>query len=400
VTVKVRGGEGLTGAQVMAIVDMVRGAVPGLKREDVHVTDGQRVYHAPSGDTPMPSDLLAYKKAMEEEYTRKLWNMFGYVGNVKIAVNVVPDMASRVKTTETYEKNPVKAVQSETNRETTSNEGAGGNGGEPGLKPNTAVSTGDTGNSGRHTSSTMTDTTSKYENKFPGSVEKAVLPPGTEIREMTASISFPRSYFVQLYQRINKDPDPKDELLQPVIDAQMKRAVATAQGAIGEKAQIRTDWFDDTIMPRGVEIAGMGGSLASGGSMSALVSQYAKQAVLGAVALGVLGMMLMMVRRAVPSTGGAEIDPSVFFGGAGGGGGGGGRAAVAGGKRRKGEPGMMDVGEDIFGEAGEGDAVLTGIELDDETRASRKMVDEVSTMIKDNPENAAALVKRWIQKGK
>ena len=41
-----------------------------------------------------------------------------------------------------------------------------------------------------------------------------------------------------------------------------------------------------------------------------------------------------------------------------------------------------------------------GIELDDETLKSRKMVDEVSTMIKDNPENAASLVKRWLTKGK
>ena len=43
---------------------------------------------------------------------------------------------------------------------------------------------------------------------------------------------------------------------------------------------------------------------------------------------------------------------------------------------------------------------LTGIELDDETLQSRKIVDEVSTMIKENPENAASLVKRWMSKGK
>lgn len=397
VTVKVRNGEGLSGGQVVAIVDMVRGAVPGLKREDVHVTDGQRVYHAPGGDVPMPSDLLAYKKAMEDEYTRKLWNMFGYVGNVKIAVNVVPDMSQTTQNKESYEKSPVKAVQSETNKETTSNDGAGGGGGEPGLKSNGSATAGEAATSGgRRTSSTMTDTISKYENKFPGMVERKILPPGTIIMDMTASISFPRSYFVQLYQRINKDPDPADDKLQPVIEAQMKRAVAVAKGAIGAKTddQIKIDWFDDTVMPRGVEISGMGGTLASGNSMGVMVSQYAKQAVLGAVALGVLGMMLMMVRRAVPSTGGAEIDPRVFFGGGGSGGGG------SRGKRKQGEPGMMDVGDDVFGEAGEGDAVLTGIELDDETLQSRKMVDEVSIMIKENPENAGALVKRWIQKGK
>jgi len=58
----------------------------------------------------------------------------------------------------------------------------------------------------------------------------------------------------------------------------------------------------------------------------------------------------------------------------------------------------MDVSEDVYGEANESDAVLTGIELDDETLQSRKMVDEVSTMIKENPENAASLVKRWMTK--
>ena len=132
VTVKVRGSEGLTGMQVVAIVDMVRGAVPGLKREDVHVTDGQRVYHAPSGDTPMPTDLLAFKKALEDEYTRKLWNMFGDVGNVKIAVNVVPDMSSAVQNTEKYDKTPVKALREETAKETSSNDGSSGGGGNRG----------------------------------------------------------------------------------------------------------------------------------------------------------------------------------------------------------------------------------------------------------------------------
>ena len=237
-------------------------------------------------------------------------------------------------------------------------------------------------------------------------VEKRIVPPGTEIKDMTASISFPRSYYVAIYRRISpdKDPkvDPKDSDLEPVIQTQIKKAQALARGAIGTKTddQIKIDWFDDTIAPRNVEIAGMaGGGLGGGGSIGSMVSQYAKQAVLGAVALGVLGMMLMMVRKAVPAGDGVDIDPSAFFGGGEGSGGGGGSAAARA-KRKKGEPGFMDVGDDVFGEAGEGDAVLTGIELDDETLQSRKMVDEVSIMVKENPENAAALVKRWIQKGK
>ncbi len=61
---------------------------------------------------------------------------------------------------------------------------------------------------------------------------------------------------------------------------------------------------------------------------------------------------------------------------------------------------QLEAADDVFGEANQGDAVLTGIELDDETLQSRKMVDEVTTMVRENPENAAALVKRWMAKSK
>ena len=131
-----------------------------------------------------------------------------------------------------------------------------------------------------------------------------------------------------------------------------------------------------------VAASGMAGGIAG-------ITQYAKQGVLALIALGAMGMMLMMVRRAVPA-GAEDVDTGVFFG--------------TGGKRKKKGGGQdvesLEASDDVFGEANQGEAVLTGIELDDETLASRKMVDEVSTMIKENPENAAALVKRWMTKGK
>lgn len=400
VTVKVRGNESLSGNQVVAIVDMIRGAVPGLKREDVHVTDGQRVYHAPSSDSPMPTDLLAFKKTLEDNLAQKLWSYFGHLGNVKIAVNVVPDLTVRRQERETYDpKGVVKATKRETVKESNTAEGSGGAGNEPGVRPNTSVALGSTSTSGGSRSNSSTnDSTTETDVRFSKMIESAILPPGTEIRDLTAGISLPRSYFVATYRRQTKDQnaDPSDEQLQPTIDKLMKQTQESAMAVIGAKSQgsVRVDWFDDTIVPRGVELATAGGSFGSSGSISGMLSQYAKQAVLAAVAIGVLLMMLMMVKRAVPSTGSADIDPSVFFGN---------MPAGAGGVRmgrKKGEPGALDVEDDVIGEANSSDAVLQGIELDDETLQSRKMVDEVSTMIKDNPENAAALVKRWMSKGK
>ncbi len=212
---------------------------------------------------------------------------------------------------------------------------------------------------------------------------------------MTASISLPRSYFEKIYKlRIAKDPkaDPDDIMLKPVIDANFERIRGQAKNTIGAKTddQIRM-WITLTTpsASRRKSPAWADRPCRPAHRSAPSVTLYAKQGVLAVVALGALGMMLMMVRRAVPAGAGEDLDTHVFSG-----------SGNSAGRRKKGEATNMDVGDDVFGEANEGDAVLTGIELDDETLKSRKMVDEVSTMIKDNPENAATLVKRWMTKGK
>jgi flagellar biosynthesis/type III secretory pathway M-ring protein FliF/YscJ len=388
VTVKVRNNDPLTGNQVISIVDMIRGAVSGLRREDVHVTDGQRAYPVPSGDTPMPSNLLEYKKAIEDDLTRKLYIMFSHIPTVKIAVNAVPDLSTKTTGETRYDPKVVKAAQRETTKATSTTDGST-NGGEPGGKPNIGMVADSAGGTGHKTSSTTDDETVENVVKVGETHVSTVAPPGTELKSLTASISIPRSYFLAAYRRINHDPkvDPDDKKLQEeVIDAEVKRWQISAKDAIGAD-HINVDWFDDTIIVAPVTpvAAGLGAT-----SITGLMSQYAKQGALAMVALLALGMMLMMVRRAVPSTAGSDVDPGVFFGGNGNG--------KAGARKRKSDAGQMDVSDDVFGEANAGEAVLTGIELDDETLQSRKMVDEVSTMIKENPENAASLVKRWMTK--
>lgn len=392
VTVKVRNNEALSTRQVEAIVSMVAGSVSGLKREAVNIIDGQRSYRVQSSDAALPSDLLEYKKAIEDQLTQKLYTMFGDIANVKIAVNAVPDLRQRTQQSKKYDpKGIAKAEVQETRRTSNSTEGSPAKA-EPGVRPNVGA-VADAGSSAGHTTSTTTsDTTSSTAVRFDETTENISFQPGSEIKELSASISLPRSYFVNLFRRISKDPkaDPEDEKLKPIIDDQLKFAAARAKNTIGAKTddQIRVDWFDDTLAPAtpDIAVAGVGFS----GNAAGFVSQYAKQVILAAFALGVVGMMLMMVKKAVPN-GGAEVDASVFFSNAAGG-------AAAG--RKRGGQGQMDTGDDVYGEANQGEAVLTGIELDDDTLASRKIVDEVSAMIKDNPENAATLVKRWISKGK
>jgi flagellar biosynthesis/type III secretory pathway M-ring protein FliF/YscJ len=386
VTVKLRGGEMLTGGQVIAIVDMVRGAVAGMRREDVHITDGMRPYSAPSLDSQIPTTQLELKQNIEESLTKKLYTMFSDYGSVKIAVNAVPNMGTE-KVDDLKFGKPVKADSKVTHTENTSSDGA--TGGQPGVSPNTSAVAGVGVGRSTNTSTINDSTTSEIfvDKRQTQTFDIA----GTRLSDLTASICLPRSYFVAVYKSQNaKDAkEPDDAALLPLINERLKRAHLLAKNTIGISVdeKIRVDWFDDTVIARADADGGKGPVTAS---TFASISQYAKQGVLGVVAFGALFMMLMMVRKAVPaaSSAGVDADPSVFFG--------------AGGKRGKGgkEMDQLDNSEDVFGEAGEGEAVLTGIELDDETLASRKMVDEVSTMVKENPENAATLIKKWIAKGK
>jgi flagellar biosynthesis/type III secretory pathway M-ring protein FliF/YscJ len=61
-------------------------------------------------------------------------------------------------------------------------------------------------------------------------------------------------------------------------------------------------------------------------------------------------------------------------------------------------PPPLVVGEDLAGEVGEGNALLDGMELDDDAVRAQQMIGQVSSMVKENPDAAAQLVKRWLDR--
>jgi flagellar biosynthesis/type III secretory pathway M-ring protein FliF/YscJ len=52
----------------------------------------------------------------------------------------------------------------------------------------------------------------------------------------------------------------------------------------------------------------------------------------------------------------------------------------------------------MAGEASESEQLLDGMELDDDAVRAQQMLDQVSNMVKENPEGAASLVKRWMNR--
>ena len=55
-------------------------------------------------------------------------------------------------------------------------------------------------------------------------------------------------------------------------------------------------------------------------------------------------------------------------------------------------------GEEVVGEAGDGETVLGGMELDEDAAKTQQLQEQVSDLVKENPEAAASLIKRWMNK--
>jgi flagellar biosynthesis/type III secretory pathway M-ring protein FliF/YscJ len=95
---------------------------------------------------------------------------------------------------------------------------------------------------------------------------------------------------------------------------------------------------------------------------------------LGGLALVAVAMMLMMVRSASKK----QPLPSL--------------------RELAGVPPQLPSEEDLIGEAGESEAVLPGMELDEDAIRHRQLSEQLSQMIKANPDEVTAVVNRWVRK--
>ncbi len=114
-------------------------------------------------------------------------------------------------------------------------------------------------------------------------------------------------------------------------------------------------------------------SAPSSGSVISNAGGYAKEIAIGVLAVVSLFMMSSMVKKSTPAP--VAVVPVV-------------------------EEGMPNLsgGEILAGEAGFSNTTLDGMELDEDAVRTQQMLDQVTTMVKENPDGAAALVKRWLNR--
>jgi flagellar biosynthesis/type III secretory pathway M-ring protein FliF/YscJ len=366
---------------VDAAADMVAGAQAGLSRDRVKViVDGMtRRLRNTEGQLLDGSEQFDLLQKHERHIEEKIAEQFVYIHGLIVSVGCDVERSQVHSKSVKYDKatsfEADQQIEEETEETTTASPAAQ----EPGLAPNTgtnlAMSLPVAGEGSTHTHQKSR-------------INKQVLP-GTQTEERTtpagggkavsASVRVPRSYFVSVLKNGRLDAkEPDEQAIQALIDAELPkiREGVMRCAKLTDKADVSVEAYAD-VMP--VMLAAAPESATA--SMSLMLGSHTKEIALGALAVVSLFMVSTMVRKGVPA-------PAVAS------------AAAAGSSPFSvpGGPTVLNSGETLAGEVGSGDPLLDGMELDEDAARAQQMLDQVSTMVGDNPDGAAALVKRWLSR--
>ena len=370
---------------VDSVAGLVAGSVPGLKIDDVIVTDARtnKRRRARSGDDMVSSTNLEQQTRTEDVIRRRIEEHLSYIPGVMVAVHAQVVTKDVSKRSQSYSE-PVIAPVSE--RSSAAERVDQMPGGEPGvrgnLQANAPLSLRMAGVNG--TSTVTEQNEARLDSQFPSETSLVHDPTGYATK-INASINVPRSYLVMLYRQSISDSSaqPTDEQLSPLVEQSLGQIKSSVTPLID------TDTVDDA-RPGVVsvmmihDLASLADTLTmpelvpSGGTMvadqSPLGGGTVKYVGLGTLAAVSLFTMLFMVRRAF---GGSPAPPSD-------------EAAV----------GMhMYAGMDtpLVGEADEAPPVLSGMELASEDVRHREIIGQINQMARNRPEQASVLLGKWIR---
>jgi flagellar biosynthesis/type III secretory pathway M-ring protein FliF/YscJ len=361
---------------VIAAADSVAHAVSGLTRGRIAViVDGRSIPVSDADTDPLASgsELMDMQVKQETIEAQKIYAQFGYISNLFVSVSVQIDNQTTSRQTHIYDKDNIfsKPLTESTKTEESSSTAAAP--ADPGVGANTGstISIVNTGGGGGQTS-TNTEEKNEYQNFPSDKVETTQIPAGKGT-VLSATVRVPHSFFVNAYKDSNpKAKDPDEAALQPIITQQLKSIREGVMKCVALKSDedLSVDIYPD--LPTSSTMV-MATETAPSASPMGSVAAYGKQIGVGVLAVVSLFMMSSMVRKATPAPVIAAPVPIP-------------------------PPSILSAGESLAGEVGMTNATLDGMELDEDAVKTQQMLDQVSTMVKENPDGAAALVKRWLNR--
>lgn len=367
VTLTMQGGHEINMQLVRAVAGLVSGAVAEMKPQDVKVIDAN---HGQQYTVPSPGQMVSSEQQQavrkDERYQRqKILSALRYIPKVIVAVRVTrSDVHSKQEESWKYtSQQPLDSEQTDqSTRQNTSNQG------QPGAQSNTGLNIAGSGATGTVEKTSKSQTT--YKNS-PLTDEMQTVYVGHRTKQINVSISVPRSYMVGIYkqQYPKAKGSPTSAQLAPIIKTQLATIKQQVQPLLAAQTPgiVQVATYPDQLLMQPMR-AGSGGGAVS----AVLASGWLKPAVIGGLAMLSLALMLGMVRKATRT----DSLPTV--------------------EELAGVPAALPSDEELVGEADEYDAGMAGVELDDDQLKNRQISEQISEMIKANPEEASSLLGKWV----
>ena len=372
-----------------AAARLIAGSVPMLKPSAVTVIiDGVAIDTNADDGIAGGSRLLALERQAEQLWEQRIRQRFAYVAELYVTVNVEVDDAIK-RSTETKvdpESKVILPVETRTESDVTE-DASSAVGGEGGFTPNSLrpMDAQLAASGGGSTSRDVEETQNQVEiNRT--RVES--YSKGGQTTPVSCSLALPLSYVTQQWRdRFGSDATPEQirTFEQETID-EFKATVATMLNLPSDAGVMVSTYADaGGVTSQAAGVLGADGlpiaaATESGAGISSLVTDYGRPAAVLALAAVALFLVSSAVKKSVPATSVPATPTAAEM------------AAWGGGDGIR----LVGGGDVLAGEAGGADALLVGQEVAEEQLQAGQMVEQVQSLVKENPDAAAQLVRRWI----
>ncbi len=394
------GGAPLGQETVDAAAGMVMGAVSGLDAKHIQVIDGTtgQPRIVSSADARLSSKYTDQARAVEEGKKQQIQSMLGHIPGVIISVSAMVDV-KRVDSSEMsfakVDEGSVSLVRSTGSAEDTMQQAS--RGAEPGVRSNQTASINTGSAVGNSSNSAVTD--KEYDNQF-GYIKKQTIDHRGMPTHMQASIIVPEEYIREMLMKSQEGAEDGAEPT-PVTEEDIRERFEGMDGNSGFKSLIVKQvtphlmgMNPDGSVIQGEVVVSMApigdaynriGQVQSAGFMGSLVGSGGGNSMLlgngnliETILVGILAgvsvlMMLLMIKRSSQDIKLPSAEELV------------------------GLPPQLEGASDLIGEADEGEAAMTGIEVEDAMVEIQQLREQVTELISSDPEGAASLVERWAE---
>ena len=348
----------VAGAQSGLDIDRIKVIVDGLTHK-AHDGSSDPLSEAPE----LLATARAYANAAEESVRKVYGTIPGFFVSVTVKLNLTSVQTDKK---EFDAKNTVQKTDNSLD-ERDEISGPPTSGADTSAQPNTELSVGIAPTRAPPGQTQTHEKLQEHSQIFVPETHTVSKTPSGEPTTVGATVRVPLSHFAILFRSMEPSiKEPTYKQMQPFIEKELsKMRQGVANCVMLDPTKVAIDVYPDS--PLNLPAPAVAGSVPS---VSMLIGGHTKEMALAGLALMSLFMASMMVRKTTPAV------------------------APATGLDSLGKP--LSAGELLAGEIEHSSA--DGMEMDAETSHAQQVLDQVSTLVRQDPDSAAALVKRWLNR--